>query len=242
MEYKKINSLKYEQLFTSWNKDIIKLILKQYEYLKFESGNVPSDISISQMSDLLEMSNDNERKKYFRHLFLKEIRKIKDNHKKTQKKDNYQNYICNRSERTLGIFDQNGQLSYQLWGNNLFGRISSGNLCKIRTEKRLRFASMFGQKLVIDLDYDDYMSLNECRIQVRHILTLLIDNLQHSNEPFDIYFTNCRYDKSTMKHLANYCNSFPLNVNKLFLIININYLYKLFRKCLWKICLLLKVI
>lgn len=195
------------------------MILKEYDYLKYMTGYVPSDIDTEQMSDLLSMENERQRKQYFRYLFLNEIRKQKDFRKRLERKEQYQQYLNTRDERTFGIFDENGQLSYQLWSNTLIGRISSRNVSHIRTTQRLRYASMFGQKLIIDLDYDDYMSLNECRIQVNHIVRLLGENLRTTNDPFDIYFTNCDYQKPTMKNLSRFFDTMPFQVN------NLNFIY-----------------
>ncbi|OTF73269.1 hypothetical protein BLA29_001417 [Euroglyphus maynei] len=180
------------------------------------TGYVPSDISGEQMSDLLCMENERQRKQYFRYLFLNEIRKRKDSIKRMKRRERYQQYLNTRNERrTFGIFDENGQLSYQLWSNTLIGRISSRNVSHIRSAQRLRYASMFGQKLVIDLDYDDHMSLNECRIQVNHIVRLVGENLRTTDDPFDIYFTNCNYEKPTMKHLSRYFDTMPFQLMSL---------------------------
>ncbi|XP_027199665.1 mitochondrial ribonuclease P protein 1 homolog [Dermatophagoides pteronyssinus] len=212
--YKEIDPSKYKHLINN-NGTSIEMILKEYDYLKYMTGYVPSDIDTEQMSDLLSMENERQRKQYFRYLFLNEIRKQKDFRKRLERKEQYQQYLNTRDERTFGIFDENGQLSYQLWSNTLIGRISSRNVSHIRTTQRLRYASMFGQKLIIDLDYDDYMSLNECRIQVNHIVRLLGENLRTTNDPFDIYFTNCDYQKPTMKNLSRFFDTMPFQLMSL---------------------------
>lgn len=210
--YKTIDQTKYRHLIND-DYSSIDSILKEYDYLKYMTGYVPSDISVEQMSDLLSMENERQRKQYLRYLFLNEIRKQKDERKRSERKQRYQQYLDTRAERTFGIFDDNGQLSYQLWSNTMIGRISSRNVSHIRTTQRLRYASMFGQKLIIDLDYDDHMSLSECRIQVNHIMRLLVENLRSTNDPFDIYFTNCDDQKPTMKSLSKYFNTMPFQVS-----------------------------
>lgn len=219
--YKDIDKSKYNVLLSSLpnqNNSVdsvniqtkIDQILQKYEYIKYMSGHVPSDLSVEQMSDLIGMLNDKERERYIRYLFLTESRKMKDRLKKETKLVQLQQKLEIRPERIFGIFDENGELNYRLWGNTINSRITSGCISRQRTERKLRHASLFGQKLIIDLDYDDHMSLSECRIQVRHIVMLLIDNLGFA-DPYELFFTNCDYSKPTMKSLQKYFNTTPFS-------------------------------
>lgn len=210
--YKDIDKAKYEALNQcKESHDIeqqIDEVLQQYEHIKYINGSVPSDLSVSQMSDLLSMRNSKEREVYIRYLFLTESRKIKDRLKKMEKKAKFEQYLKQRPERELGIFEADGKLRYDLWSNSIMSRLNSRSISKLRTESKLRYASLFGQKLIIDLDYDDYMSLSEARIQIRHIVNMMVENIRY-NEPFDIYFTNCDRTKPTMIGLEKYMTSTP---------------------------------
>lgn len=217
--YKNIDKTKFNVLLSNSGpsrtelkitQDSIDKVLQQYEYIKYMVGHVPSDLTTENMSDLIYMKNDKERERFLRYLFLTESRKLKDRLKKAEKSEQYQKFNEERSERTFGVFDENGELSYRLWGNTLMSRINSRCISRLKTEPKLRYSSLFGQKLIIDLDFDDLMSLSECRIQVRHIVMTLVNNINY-NEPYNIYFTNCDHTKPTMKSLEKYYNTTPFS-------------------------------
>lgn len=221
--YKNIDKTKYNVLLSNSassassgraglqiTQDMIDQVLQQYEYIKYMVGHVPSDLTTENMSDLIHMQKEKERERFLRYLFLTESRKLKDRQKKAEKSAQYQQFNEQRSERTFGIFDEHGELSYRLWGNTLMSRINARCISHLRTEPKLRYASLFGQKLIIDLDYDELMTLSECRIQVRHIVMMMVNNLSYS-EPYDIYFTNCDHTKPTMKSLEKYYETTPFS-------------------------------
>ena len=226
--YKDIDKSKYNVLLTngtnqSKDSDEIQAkideTLQHYEYIKYMNGQVPSDLSVNQMADLISMRHQKERERHIRYLFITESRKMKDRIKKAAKTAEFQKYLQERPERVFGIFDEHGDLSYNLWGNAVLPRINPRCISRLRTETKLRNASLFGQKLIIDLDYDDHMSLNECRIQVRHIVMAMVNNMCY-NDPYDIYFTNCDPSKTTMTSLEKYYDTTPfaqLDLNEHFL-------------------------
>src|SRR5699024_11098574 len=97
----------------------------------------------------IQMRNDKERERYIRYLFVTESRKLKDRLKKKTKSAQFQQFVEQRPERTFGVFDEQGELSYCLWGNSIMSRINSRCISRLRTEPKLRHAPMFGQKLII---------------------------------------------------------------------------------------------
>ena len=54
-----------------------------------------------------------------------------------------------------GIWDSHGELSYGLWHNSLLSRISKQAVRDYRHRHFLRQTALFGQKLIVDLDYDN---------------------------------------------------------------------------------------
>jgi len=56
------------------------------------------------------------------------------------------------------------QLVYGLWHNSLGTRIAKSLIRDYRHGHRLRQTAMFGQKLIVDLDYDQYMKPYETRL------------------------------------------------------------------------------
>lgn len=218
--YKDIDKSKYESLVYKFAdvemQESVRLeidcILNHYDYLKYLNGHAPSDLSSEQMCDLINTTGQVAREKYIRYLFLTEVRKLKDQMRKEKRKMENKHFIGSRSNRCFGIFDGNGNLSYQLWGNSLITRISARNVSNFRTESKLRNSCLFGQNLVLDVDYEDHMSVSECRIQARHIMSTLTENLS-TIEPFNIYITNCDYNRPTMKHLAKFFHFSPFEVS-----------------------------
>ena len=65
---------------------------------------------------------------------------------------------------------------------------------------------MFGQKLIIDLDYDQYMTEFECRMLCQNIGQLYYQNrvnLEYPDcLPYDIHFTNC-FNAARILNISN---------------------------------------
>lgn len=164
------------------------------------------------MQDLLEFPDERQISGHFRYLFLTEVRKLKDEARKMNRVMRNQEYVESRGDRQFGIFDPNGNLSYQLWGNSLLTRIGSHNVAHLRVEAKLRHAALFGQNLIFDMGYDEHMSLSECRIQARHIQYTATENLTFA-EPYNLYLTNCDSAGQMMKQMKTYFQHSPFRAS-----------------------------
>jgi ribonuclease P protein 1 len=100
------------------------------------------------------------------------------------------------------------KLKYGLWGNNLTGRIKSWALERYLNKQYIRLSAQFGQKMIIDLAYDEYMTYSEICLLCANLNVLINDNrylsMRNGAIPFDVHFTNCGSAPLTMKTLGKY--------------------------------------
>jgi ribonuclease P protein 1 len=146
-------------------------------------------------------------------LFLKEILRLKAKDKQIENKDKY---LAEKHEKwsqmdcqKTGLFDNKGDLVYGLWHNSMVAKIFKYH-CNKLFNHRLRNAALFGQKLVIDLDYDRYMRLSECRQLAKQLQLLYNYNRYQTREPFDLHFTNCNFQMPTMKEIPRFLTHYNL--------------------------------
>ncbi len=198
----------FSQLITDEKiREKVEQILAEYEYEKYTSLRVPTTLTIEDMSHLLSCFGFFERKKLIQHLFLKEILRLKAKDKQIENKDKY---LAEKHEKwsqmdcqKTGLFDNKGDLVYGLWHNSMVAKIFKYH-CNKLFNHRLRNAALFGQKLVIDLDYDQYMKFSECRQLAKQLALLYSYNKYKTREPFDLHFTNCNFQTPTMEAIPNY--------------------------------------
>ncbi len=57
----------------------------------------------------------------------------------------------------IGIFNNNNELVYGLWHNTLSTRLKLLQIQDLITRTRLKTASIFGQNIVIDFGYEEFM-------------------------------------------------------------------------------------
>ncbi len=94
----------------------IKLILSEYDYIKYSSLEVPSTLTLEDMKQLLLLSTHHKRIQYFCHLFNKEIKRLVRTKQKLIDKQLKEielksKWSQTQSERS-GLFDANGDLVY----------------------------------------------------------------------------------------------------------------------------------
>jgi hypothetical protein len=58
----------------------------------------------------------------------------------------------------IGIFNNNNELVYGLWHNTLSTRLKLLQIQDLITRTRLKTASIFGQNIVIDFGYEEFMN------------------------------------------------------------------------------------
>ena len=198
--FQEIDIHSFQQLIDNSNDSNIRrkieLILNEYEYEKQTSFNVPSNLSVEQMKELLELPQIWERKKYLAFLRRNEFRRTKDKvNKTTERKAN--------NEGTKGLFGPDGRLVYGLYNHSITQRISEVAVRRLHRHL-LRTTALFGPKLVIDLDFDKYMKVYENRLLLKQLAFLYNYNRYEAKHPFDLHFVNCNADELTIKEMARY--------------------------------------
>lgn len=202
------------------NKVAIEHIIALYEHEKYTgTSEVPTRLSVLDMKDLLAVfPEEKEIKRSFKFFFNREcarhnsgIRKAERRVMMVEKKREKYNLsdIKQFDNWSVGIWDEPEEnLIYGLWHNSLLSRIPKQATRDYRHRHLLRQTAMFGQKLIIDLDYDQYMKLYECRLLAGQIGFLYYENRSNRDYPdalpFDVHFTNVRNGQQTMEAIEKH--------------------------------------
>ncbi|XP_054162441.1 mitochondrial ribonuclease P protein 1 homolog [Oppia nitens] len=192
--FAEVNAKQYECLATDSDQlRTISGILSTYEYLKYSTSEVPTQLTTDHMRHLLQLKSRNQRNKYLNYLYKKEIREMVSNRMRSREKIDKKKQLTDRwhdmgANRT-GIFDDNGNIVYGLWHNTLFTRISPQNT-RHQTQHRLRNASLFGQNIVFDMTADPQITVSNCLTKLRQLVNSYQVNRYHFNEPFNLHFCN----------------------------------------------------
>lgn len=199
------------------NKSKIEHILALYEHEKYTgTSEVPTALTVLEMSDLLSVFPDEkELKRTLKFFYKRECARFSSATKKAARKVTILEAKMEKYKTTsvldvdkdweVGIWNSNGNLEYGLWHNSLLSRITKQAVRDYRHRHLLRQAAMFGQKLIVDLDYDHYMKLYESRLLGAQIGILYYENRVNRDYPdclpFDIHFTNCSKGKCSITKL-----------------------------------------
>lgn len=157
-------------------------MLLELEVLRQECSPVPSPRFLKQEDwmELVKLHSRSARTKYLRFLFKKE--KIKENAKlkKQQKQLEKENQIEEKDEPI------DGAISYGFNGSNIFLRFYDTTLNSFYNGRALQ-AMLFGQKLVIDCGYQQYMTKKENVNCAKQLMLLFADNRNHDGV-LDYYY------------------------------------------------------
>ena len=184
-------------------KEVIKRILNFYEYLKYNVyKQLPSTLSLNDMLYILQVHqfrNNNNK------IIISDILKCFEQlgaieKKRIMRKEKKEEFFLSFEERKIendffqGIWkktdnnvkmtnlepscDDGGhkELYYGLWHNNLFIRFNTKYLTRYKVNHKVRLAGIFGQKLIVDLDYGDQNKL----MKFRHI-EFIANNISEYN-------------------------------------------------------------
>ncbi|CAG2108123.1 unnamed protein product, partial [Medioppia subpectinata] len=187
----------------------IEMILREYEWTKGLTGRVPTHLTDEQMDELLPMSETSHRQQYLKFLYTKEGYKLKGLVRKrvsAARSEAAKGQPSLRPRPVLGVWHESrpAELVYGYNRNSLSQRIKT-SVVKRLYNHRLKTAALFGQKVVIDLDFDKYMSRVESRQLLKQLQFLYNYNKYESGgEPFDLHFVNCTADGILMKDITLY--------------------------------------
>lgn len=192
-----------------------KILELEIEVMRQEGRKVPTPAKIKEdhWQHLLELKSRNQRRQYY--LYLWNIEMVKESQvvKKEQKKLE----VAKRKEELDLANAENDHLIYGLFHNTMFLRIYDSTMDHWHNNK-LTQAMQFGQNLVIDCSYDDYMNEKEMRNTAKQLTLCFALNRTH-NEPFNIHHCNVNFKKTTMKTLEKslvqiHDPAFPFNITE----------------------------
>ncbi|KAJ1116948.1 hypothetical protein NDU88_005150 [Pleurodeles waltl] len=151
---------------------------------------VPENISEEQLRILIELPTKSSRKKFLKHL------SIKEGHKKSrkEKKEKLKEIRKEESEHTIEKEDETdirNTYFLQFWHKNIDNQYNS----------KAAQAMIFGQPLIFDMSYSSYMSQRELENTVSQLMESEGWN-RRSPDPFHIHFCNLQRDGSYHKELV----------------------------------------
>ncbi|XP_076316641.1 tRNA methyltransferase roswell [Tachypleus tridentatus] len=170
----------------------IQLILMECEVARQTGFKAPSVLREQDMKELLSMDSRSARRKYFTFLFKKEALRISEKEKKERKR-------AERALKKAETSENNKDLEYGLGKNTMLLYIRETTINRFYNH-RLANAMIYGQKLVVDLDYSNHMTKRECMDTADQLQELYAVN-KCDDEPFDLHFCNAHPENQTVKFL-----------------------------------------
>lgn len=190
-----------------------KILELEMEVMRQEGRKVPTPAKIKEKNweHLLTLQSRNQRRHYYLYLWNIEMAKENERIKKEQKRID----IAKRKEEQILANAENDHIIYGLFHNTMFLRVYDSTMDHWNNN-RLVQAMQFGQNLVIDCSYDEYMNEKEMSNTAKQLTLCFALNRAH-NEPFNVHHCNVNYQKTTMinlqKNLVQIRDpSFPFNI------------------------------
>ncbi|GFU28708.1 mitochondrial ribonuclease P protein 1 homolog [Nephila pilipes] len=189
---------KYADLATDLErKKKILMILMEHEVSKLEGRKVPSKISIEDMNELLNTYSFSSRVKFMRFLAEKECKKTTERRKKETKQKEREQWLIEKEN-----IKPAEHIQYGIGHNTMIIRVRRSSIMRYANQ-RLANAVLFGQKVIIDMDYDCFMRKQDCNNCGEQLLELYGVNRRNCY-PFDLTFCNVDLASPTMSSFNRY--------------------------------------
>ncbi|XP_055608252.1 mitochondrial ribonuclease P protein 1 homolog [Uranotaenia lowii] len=192
-----------------------KILELEMEVMRQEGRKVPTPAKIKEQywQHLLGLGSRNQRRNYYLYLWNIEMSKENQRIKKEQRKVE----VAKRREELDKANADNDHIIYGLFHNTMFLRIYDTAIDHFHNNKLIQ-AMRFGQNLVFDCSYDEYMNEKEMKNTAKQLMLCFAINRMH-NEPFNIHHCNVNFNKTTMKALQKHLVQihephFPINVSE----------------------------
>ncbi|KAG4070297.1 hypothetical protein HA402_009860 [Bradysia odoriphaga] len=174
----------------------------EIDLIREKGGSVP-DINFIQKhhwDELLLLKTKTSRKNYYKYLFSIEQTRLK---RKLQKNERKQGLVLKPSQ--------------PLGKNTFLLRIERKTINSWRNNRLFR-AMQYGEKLIFDCSYDEYMTVHEAKNAANQLGRSFSDN-RKDREPFDLHFCNVNFNSVTMKNLERNMptmrnKEFPMNLHE----------------------------
>ncbi|BES96418.1 mitochondrial ribonuclease P protein 1 homolog [Nesidiocoris tenuis] len=191
----------------------IKLIALEMDVARQEGLPMPSAISMTQWQELLCIPSRTQRLKTLRFWFLNEMKKAGDKAKKVRKRE----ARLAKLEAQLNESEPNNHITYGFAGSTIFLRVYDSTMDRWKNS-RLIESMIFGQPLVIDCSYDEFMTIPEANNTALQLSYVFADNRAHAS-PFNLHLCKAYKQSRTITRLHKmippmYNDDFPLNVSE----------------------------
>ncbi|KAM8894028.1 tRNA methyltransferase 10 homolog C [Spinachia spinachia] len=147
---------------------------------------VPQEMTDQEVQMLSELTSKSARKKYLKHLGIKEFRKLAHKKKKLEKKTAREASI-EQSRRQDGDAEKEPEVN-----NRLIMRFWDRSLDKLFAWRTAQ-AMLFGQPLVFDMSYDSNMRQRELENTVSQLMEVEGWN-RRATDPYHLHFCNLQED------------------------------------------------
>ncbi|CRL07029.1 CLUMA_CG019968, isoform A [Clunio marinus] len=192
----------------------IKIFELEIDILRQEGRRTPEleNIKSHNWDHILSLETKSARRRYYSFMWENQMREQNDKIKKEQKRiENMERIAREREEKA-----KNPHIIYALYHNSLFLRIYDATMTHYDNHRLVR-SMMFGQKLIIDCSYDDYMSKREAENAGKQMMLLFANNRSH-DDPYDLHFCNVNMASVASRKLKRYIPTmldpeFPMNVH-----------------------------
>ncbi|KAF8778433.1 Mitochondrial ribonuclease P protein 1 like protein [Argiope bruennichi] len=189
---------KYADLATDLEKKKkILMILMEHEVAKLEGRKVPSKITIEDMKELLSTYSFSSRVKYMRFLAEKECKKIAERRRKETKTMEREKWLIEKEN-----LEPAEHIQYGIGHNTMVLRVRRSSILRYAYQ-RLANSVLYGQKLVVDMDFDCFMRKQDCNNCGEQLLELYSANRKNIY-PFDLTFCNADLNSPTMSAFRRY--------------------------------------
>lgn len=192
-----------------------KILELEIEVMRQEGRKVPTPANIKEKhwEHLLTLRSRNQRRSYYLYLWNTEMAIESERIKKEQRRIE----IAKRKEEQLQANAENDHIIYGLFHNSMFLRVYDTTIDHWHNNKLVQ-AMRFGQNLVIDCSYDEYMNEKEMSNTAKQLTLCFALNRAH-NEPFNVHHCNVNFQKTTMKNLQKNLvqirdPAFPFNITE----------------------------
>lgn len=191
----------------------IKLIALEMDVARQEGLPMPSAISMTQWQELLCIPSRTQRLKTLRFWFLNEMKKAGDKAKKVRKRE----ARLAKLEAQLNESEPNNHITYGFAGSTIFLRVYDSTMDRWKNSKLIE-SMIFGQPLVIDCSYDEFMTIPEANNTALQLSYVFADNRAHAS-PFNLHLCKAYNQSRTITRLHKmippmYNDDFPLNVTE----------------------------
>ncbi|EFB30303.1 hypothetical protein PANDA_005304, partial [Ailuropoda melanoleuca] len=173
------------------DEDPLAAVRELVEMWRLLGKEVPEHISEEELKTAMECVSKSSKRKYLKYLYIREKNKKAKQIKKEMKAATREKAIKEQLLETAKEDKQQNFLFLRLWDRNM----------DIAMGWKGAQAMQFGQPLVFDMDYDNYMKPKELQNTVSQLLESEGWN-RRDVDPFHLYFCNLKTDGAYHKELV----------------------------------------